>query len=354
MDTALGTIIRQAKAALNPNVRLTIVCGLPKTIEIALFLCHSIRSAQAAEYKKLGRVQDLERAGGEQMETIGSQTIWSIFDNEHDEPVIASNSGVRRSDGHRVTSYVDLARKVAALQFLNREHVLLFRGQGTDYKNPAGLTTMKPTLFRPRRGRPNVSTNALRSRFETLRTAETRLLSLYEGEELVGADRLARHRLLRWSILQHYDVCPTPLLDVSQSLRVAASFATVEEDTEAFVYVLAVPNLSGAVTASSEASMQIVRLSSACPPSAMRPHLQEGYLLGEYPEIYDVRPSGSYQQAEMDFGRRLVAKFSFIPRRFWRGDTFPRVAHRALYPTGTRDPLESLMAALKEELADSI
>lgn len=284
------------------------------------------------------------------METIGSQTIWSIFDDENDEPIAASNSQVRRSTGNTVTSYVDLAKKVAALQFLNREHVLLFRGQSKDYRTPAGLTTMKPTIFRPLRKGINPSTNALRNRFGTLKTAEARLLALYQGEDLVGADRLARHRLLRWSILQHYDVCRTPLLDVSQSLRVAASFATGADDADAFVYVLGVPNLSGAVTASSEASMQIVRLSSACPPSAMRPHFQEGYLLGEYPEIADVSPTGSYQQGEMDFGRRIVAKFRFRPSRFWRSDTFPRVALKALYPTGTRDPLEALMADLKDEL----
>ena len=287
------------------------------------------------------------------METVGSQTIWSLFDDDA-EPRVASNTLVRRSAGHRVTSYVDLAQKVAALQFLNREHVLLFRGQSVDYKNTADLTTMKPTVFRPRQSRGNPSTNTLRSRFETLKNAEKRLLALYEGEELVGADRLARHRLLRWSILQHYDVCRTPLLDVSQSLRVAASFATEEDHPDAFVYVLGVPNISGAITASSEASMQIVRLSSACPPSAMRPHFQEGYLLGEYPEIAEVNRTGSYQHAEMDFGRRLVAKFRFRPTQFWRSDTFPKLAMKALYPTGTRDPLERLMSELKSELEDDL
>lgn len=287
------------------------------------------------------------------METIGSQTIWSLFD-DNDKPVVASNTQIRRSPGHRVTSYVDLAQKVAALQFLNREHVLLFRGQSADHKNTSGLSTMKPTIFRPVLRKDTLSTKTLRSRFEKLKLAEMRLLALYEGENLSGADRLARHRLLRWSILQHYDVCRTPLLDVSQSLRVAASFATSDDQVDAFVYVLGVPNVSGAVTASSEASMQIVRLSSACPPSAMRPHFQEGYLLGEYPEIADVRPTGSYQQAEMDFGRRLVAKFSFRPSQFWRSDTFPKLALKALYPTGSRDPLERLMADLKAELEDDL
>lgn len=285
------------------------------------------------------------------METVGTQTIWALFD-EDAEPRVASNSAVRRGVGHRVANYVELASKVAALQFLNREHVLLFRGQDADYLNGAGLSTMKPTIFRGRRSSSNPSTATLARRFSVLRNAEQRLMELYEVEGLLGSDRLSRQRLLRWSILQHYDVCKTPLLDVSHSLRVAASFAATNNPEDAYLYVLAVPNLSGAVTASSEASMQIVRLSSACPPSAMRPHLQEGYLLGEYPEISDVRPPGRYLRVEMDFGRRLVGKFVFHPMRFGRSETFPLLLHNAIYPRGSRDPLQRLMEDLKAEIEE--
>jgi hypothetical protein len=286
------------------------------------------------------------------METIGSQAIWGFYSAES-EPERTSNTVVRSSAGHTVRTYVELAQKVAALQFLNREHVLLFRGQSTDYKNGSGLSTLKPTIFRARRPDRVPLRTTLKVRFSTLRKAEERLVILYDKEGFLGADRLARHRLLRWSILQHYDVCATPLLDVSQSLRVAASFATSGDSEEAFVFILGVPNLSGAITASAEASMQIVRLSSACPPSAMRPHLQEGYLLGEYPEISDISPSGRYQQSEMDFARRLVAKFKIHRSRFWQGETFPQLTEKALYPTGSRDPLETIMQKLKEEIEEA-
>lgn len=283
------------------------------------------------------------------MDTIGNQTIWGLLDDDSD-PRSVSNESIRRSSGHFVSSYVDLAQKIASLQFLNREHVLLFRGQKSDYKNASGLTTIKPTIFRASSTMKVPSRQSLQNRFSQLKKAEEVLVERYRDLELVGADRLSRYRLLRWSILQHYDVCPTPLLDVSQSLRIAASFATSDGADEGYVYVLAVPNLSGAVTASSEASMQIVRLSSACPPSAMRPHLQEGYLLGEYPEIGDVPPFGQYKHAELDFGRRLVAKLRFNHKTFWKSDAFPPLSLKALYPTGKRDPLEQLMIDLKDEI----
>ena len=102
--------------------------------------------------------------------------------------------------------------------------------------------------------------------------------SEYSRLQLLGVDRMKRQQILRWAILQHYEVCPTPLLDVTHSLRIAASFASAHADNSAYIFVVGVPNLSGAVTASAEASIQTIRLSSVCPPTAVRAHIQEGYL----------------------------------------------------------------------------
>jgi hypothetical protein len=140
-------------------------------------------------------------------------------------------------------------------------------------------------------------------------------------------------------------------LDVTHSLRIAASFASANDNREAFVFVLGVPNLSGAVTASAEACLQIIRLSSVCPPSAVRPHIQEGYLLGEYPEMGGIDQKQHYKHYETDFGRRLVAKFRFEPARFW-SPNFPRVRKGALYPK--RDPLLTLANSIKSDLPGSL
>ena len=146
-------------------------------------------------------------------------------------------------------------------------------------------------------------------------------------------------------------MCTTPLLDVTHSLRIACSFASLSEASKAYLFVLGVPNLSGAVTASAEAGLQIVRLSSVCPPSAVRPHIQEGYLLGVYPDLVDYAQKENYFHYEMDFGRRLVAKFVFNPATFWKNDNFPRVARRALYPTASDDALYQLALAVQQRLA---
>jgi hypothetical protein len=137
---------------------------------------------------------------------------------------------------------------------------------------------------------------------------------------------------------------------VTYSLRIAASFASINAENQAFVFVIGVPNLSGAVTASAEAGLQIVRLSSVCPPTALRPHIQEGYLLGEYPEMIGFEQKELYHHYEIDFGRRLVAKFRFDPTTFWSSDAFPRVKKRALYPSSKSDPLCEMTDEIKQKL----
>ena len=210
-------------------------------------------------------------------------------------------------------SFFELATKVAELQFRNRDRVLLFRGQSGDYRNAQANTTLKPTLLRPD-GQGNPSAATLIARFERLERAERELVARYATSGFLGVERLRRHRILRWAILQHYEICATPLLDVTHSLRIAASFASLRESSKAYLFVLGVPNLSGAVTASAEAGLQIVRLSSVCPPSAVRPHIQEGYLLGVYPDLVDYAQKENYDHYEMDSAAGWSPNSFSIPR----------------------------------------
>lgn len=283
------------------------------------------------------------------MEKIGTQKIWSYFD-EDSKASSAANPTIRAGLGHLVSTYFELAKKVAELQFRNRDFVLLFRGQHCDYRTSKGNSALHATIFRLD-GKKIPRQKILTERFQMLRDAESKLIARYAGERFLGIDRLKRQRILRWSILQHYEVCKTPLLDVTQSLRVAASFASLNNDTqEAYVFVFGVPYLSGAITASSEAGLQIVRLSSACPPEAVRPHIQEGYLLGEYPEIADYDQKVNYEYYETDFGRRLVAKFKFDPQVFWKSENYPKASNGALYPQEHRDPLLSITQEIRSSL----
>jgi hypothetical protein len=160
---------------------------------------------------------------------------------------------------------------------------------------------------------------------------------------------MERYRILRWAILQHYEVCSTPLLDVTHSLRVAASFASDHESpAQPTLYVLGVPALSGTITASSEQGLQIIRLSSICPPEARRPYFQEGYLLAEYPDLVTLDEKLNYAAWEVDFGRRLLAKFRLARSGFWSA-AFPAIPHEALYPDQS-DAMMPFARHIKERL----
>lgn len=279
------------------------------------------------------------------METIGESKLWTFLPGASSAATGTSCSQIRHSRGFEVKNYLDLAQRVAELQFLNRDYVLLFRGQPHDHRNDKKNTTLKPTMFRSIEER-NPDAVQLQRRFQALAEAERVLAEVYEAREFLGRERLKRQRVLRWSILQHYMVCRTPLLDVSQSLRIAASFASDGVTKEAFVFVLGVPNISGAITASAEAGVQIVRLASVCPPSAIRPHIQEGFLLGEYPEMTGYDQKQHYAHHEIDLGRRLIAKFKFNPNTFWKRGDFDRIKPESLYPN-KKDPVFAAAETVK-------
>jgi hypothetical protein len=277
---------------------------------------------------------------GSAMETIGLRKIWTFAPNNPDSQQ-SRNTKIRKDGAHRISSYMDLATKIAELQFRNRDFVLMFRGQSGDHRNRSNNTSLKPSIMRASKQGKVPTATTLKKRFSALNKAERLLINLYEKEALLGKERMKRQQILRWSILQHYEVCPTPLLDVTHSLRIASSFASDDNDGEAYLFVIGVPNLSGSITASAEAGIQIVRLSSVCPPTAVRPHIQEGYVLGEYPELIGVDQQQHYKHFETDFGRRLVAKFKFNTKDFRKNSEFPMLSHNALYPDED-DPLYKL------------
>jgi hypothetical protein len=85
----------------------------------------------------------------------------------------------------------------------------------------------------------------------------------------------------------------------------------------------------------------------------VRPHIQEGYLLGEYPQMAGIDQKQHYKHYEIDFGRRLVAKFRFEPEKFWTSSSdFSRICAQALYPKD--DPLLDLTEAIKKAVNEKL
>lgn len=262
---------------------------------------------------------------------------YMVFIHGRDAPVNADAPGVgppglalSARPGHSVTSYRDLLKKLAALSYHNSRFRLLFRGQERDHVvnskgEPATHSCLYPSILRPtgRRDRKTV----LGERFAALGAAEERL------KQALAIEDVHRDRLVRWAILQHYEVVPTPLLDVTQSVQIALSFALAGDRDEGFLFVLALPQLTGPISVSIEAETQVIDLSQLCPPDALRPHFQSALLVGDYPVVDSTASShGGKGMIGNNFACRLLGKFALANCRSWPNEGFVPTRRDILFP----------------------
>lgn len=243
-----------------------------------------------------------------------------------------------------ISTFRGLVEVVAKLAYINRDEFIFFRGQNRDYESRAGGSTLYPAIYRG----DVVPARELRHRFDLLDQAARLLVERFKDAGVEGHAELRHKRYIQWSILQHYEVANTPLLDLTQSLRVACSFAQLRStDAACYVYVLGLPYITNRITINSEHDIVNVRLLSICPPAALRPYFQEGYVAG----TADVTTEFD-SKTELDFRNRLIAKFA-IPRAhsFW-GPGFNQIPETALFPRGDKilDLCEHLKSELKDEL----
>ncbi|MBK5723013.1 FRG domain-containing protein [Dysgonomonas sp. Marseille-P4677] len=239
---------------------------------------------------------------------------------------------------YRVETFRQLVELVAGLSFKNKDHLLFYRGQTSDYRNKAGVSSFYPTIYRG----DYLSRKDLSERYRKLKAMGAMLASLAEIRKIEGYKEIKKRKYIQWSILQHYEVCPTPYLDFTHSLRVACSFATLNNTTNrAYIFIFGLPYLTNRISINSEHDIINIRLLSICPPTAFRPYFQEGYLVGTdgISDNYDVK-------GELDFNNRLIAKFE-IPNdnSFW-GKDFNGIPKNLLYPEN--DPMLDLCREVEE------
>ncbi|MES2448484.1 MAG: FRG domain-containing protein [Bacteroidota bacterium] len=251
---------------------------------------------------------------------------------------------VGNDPGFPVATYRDLVEQIAKLSFLNKDYLLFFRGQKNDYKNKVNSSTFYPTIYREE----YLTQPELDYRFDKLQSASKILVELFKQNKIEGHTEFQRKKLIQWSLLQHYEVTETPLLDITQSLRVACSFSIIgNTEKSAFIYVFGLPYYTNRISVNSEHDLINIRLLSICPPQALRPYFQEGYLVGT-----DDITNEYVNKAELDLNTRLIAKFE-IPNtdNFW-GKEFDKIPDTALYPQN--DTIESICREIGQELVSDV
>ena len=142
-------------------------------------------------------------------------------------------------------------------------------------------------------------------------------------------------REVQWAVIQHYQVWPTPLIDISSSIRASASFAMSSQAGSAdstrigYLYVVGLPYSTGSITYDIDENLLLARLVSACPPVARRPHYQDGFLVGRFP--FSEPDTTTDKKSSLTL--RLVAKFQLVDDgSFWDSE-FPLMGRNALMPT---------------------
>ena len=243
-------------------------------------------------------------------------------------------------NGVPIQTFRELVEQIARLSFLNKDYLLFFRGQKIDYKNKNNASTFYPSIYRG----DYITQQELDFRFDKLKSASKMLIDLFKQNKIEGRTELQRKKLIQWSLLQHYEVTETPLIDITQSIRVACSFAMMgNNESTAYIYAFGLPYLTNRISINSEHDLINIRLLNISPPQALRPYFQEGYLVG----TDDITNEYS-NKGELDLNNRLIAKFE-IPnsKEFW-GDEFDRIPDTALYPEN--DKIEIICNKIKKEL----
>lgn len=229
---------------------------------------------------------------------------------------------VRASKPLVVSSYKKLVKQVAEISYYNRKYNVYFRGQDKEYLNRRKMTVIRPTFYRDYE-----SNNNINEQLEKLKRADKILVKKLSSKGQHD-ETFKQFEEIRWAILQHYGVCKTPLIDLTTSLRAACSFALNNNRESGILYVLGLPNINGSISFYVEEQLSILKLLCICPPLALRPHFQDGYLACTFP--FDRK---SVHMRYLDFSRRLLAKFKLVNTsgKFWSKE-FMCIPQNALYP----------------------
>jgi FRG domain len=217
--------------------------------------------------------------------------------------------------------------------------------RGTLSWQVANASNLYPSIYRIDERNRAKRKEQLFQRYDVMAKMEERLLDSVPLRE-VHADRL-----VRWALLQHYEICPTPLLDVTPSLQVALSFALESNDDDAFLYLFGVPHVSGPISISVDAGTQIIQLAQLCPPGALRAHFQEAALLCNYPvpdhmAVTTARGFLFDPYLPQNFSCRLGSKFHLRNCRSWSSKDFHRLGREVLRPD-SRDDIYKKTATLR-------
>lgn len=287
------------------------------------------------------------------------ETIYQLHDNDSYSSL--SSITIASQPPIPVQSYRELMTRIAYLSQGNPRYKLLFRGQKSDHQRldtqyeSHGMNSDKtrqkssliPTLARQL---IDLSTGKLRDPFQimldgledpvSLESFETNYFS--EACNNIAMATSIGSGITFWNaidevqqlaMLQHYEIIPTLMFDLTSELTTALSFGFNEINNKCYLYVFGVPYRGEAISIFPEENLMTIDLARLLPPEALRPHFQSGYMLAAHPNayqkiegfIYGYKTSYTSPRTEdWDFSRLLLAKFE-ITEEFWQSEFVPKL-----------------------------
>lgn len=243
-----------------------------------------------------------------------------------------------------INNFTDLMDLVAFLAVMNKNHTLLFRGQTCNI-------SPLPTLLRARWAPPGVDQGitfdldgARDHYWKQLELVGDLIYPVLRDEGLPRWRHMKCRSYARWAVIQHYELWPTPVLDFTTSLRIAASFAfgLRKHAANGYLYIFCTSrlrsdlmNLPSRVDNEPAESLLAFRLNSVCPPKARRPHLQDGALISAYP----MDNSSDLKSTNSSLLSNLVAKVELTNNGHFWSDEFPIHNKASLLPDIEQDEL---------------
>ena len=227
---------------------------------------------------------------------------------------------IRMSKPFKVETFSKLVDCIARLSYFNKSYTLFFRGQNEEYPLESCLRTIYPGILRENI-RNKIPLESLKKKLD-FHDNELRARNHYRNPRMYGAQNIMMYKYLRWAILQHYEKCPTPFIDITRSLIVALSFALInytKEDnnflSKGILYVLALPWPSKHFHESKDEELVLVNMAGITPPIAKRPYRQDAFC------VMHNNIENDTSKDKFDLSNRMVCKFEISnTKSFWKGD----------------------------------
>jgi hypothetical protein len=162
-----------------------------------------------------------------------------------------------------------------------------FRGQSNRYFSPNRKDWILPSICRA--NSRWIYQDELNSRIETLNIKVEEMSERYLDSPLwtddISIKKLLCDRHVSHGLCQHYELCLTPHLDVTEDFEVAYSFAKHKNINKGFVFLIRTPRCPHLVNVFFEENLYAINLQKIVIPQSTRPNKQKAWSLSFYPEI---------------------------------------------------------------------